>query len=330
MSTAAYVLERFEPGPLPRAVDEAGGRINGVRLVGTRSRNGRVYPEAVLRQAVPLFEGVPVYIGHHFDPTTMVPREPPPEAKFGRIVNARFDNAGIAGDLKYNPKLQFAPAFAWACQNDPSMYGFSQLARVTWRLAPDRDGNRVAESIRQVASVDIVAEPGATSTIFESADPGQRGTRPMTPTEVAAGITDRPALDRFLTDLFAALTVSPGDKRAAVEALLANLPAGGNPALQDAMATATGDPAAESARRWASARIAASGLPASLVSSTFVDTVAERYGRPHEAGELIAERRRLMSPGGQGTVQQIVAARPGPGRSTDVGGFVAMMPSFRR
>ena len=343
MATPAYTAERFALDSAPR-VDRDKGVVYGVRVVGPKSRNGRVYPAAVLKTAAPMFEGVPVYVGHHFDPATMTPREPPPEAKFGRIVNARFDRDGITADLRYNPKLAFAEGFLWACENDPAFYQFSQLARVAYQPANDADGNRVAAEYRQVASVDIVSEGGATHTIFDS-DQSKGGRTVADDTETqstdpkaVAGEMDSPGkVVAFLTDFFGALK---GMDQAAKEQILAAV----TPFLTAAQAEPTapddaaiGDPAAAAAmeslrrygpfgrwaarkldayftaeslnrrRQWADSLMTAESLPAHLRTAVFTEMVAESFGNEARAKALIADRRQLGGPGG--------GAGPAPGGS---------------
>jgi hypothetical protein len=162
-----FVAERLQLSVPTGAVDRRNNTVRGIRVVGPRSRNGRKYPPHVTAKHIALFSA-PCNIGHHYDPRTMVPIEVPPDKKFGRVVNPRVQGDGINGDLKYNPEHAFAKPFLWACENDPSEYSFSVLQRVKWKQGRDADGDLVAESILEVASIDIVTDGGTNTTVFES------------------------------------------------------------------------------------------------------------------------------------------------------------------
>jgi hypothetical protein len=159
-----------------RRIDRLAGLVRGVKLVGTRSGNGRKYPPRVLAAAARLYAGVGVNLGHHLDPLGR-PLPVPPEDRFGRILDPRpAADGGLVGDLRLNPRHPFADRFLWACEFDPGQYGFSPIHHVRWADGgkPDADGDLVAEAILQVLSVDLVSDGGTTSTVFESAGPPPR------------------------------------------------------------------------------------------------------------------------------------------------------------
>lgn len=197
-SHATFVMEFAHGG----GVDRVACVVRGVKLCGGRSRNGRKYPAHVLERAAALFEGKPVHIGHHFNEQTGAPLEVPPDRKFGKVKNVRAAAGGLVGDLHYNPEHSFAAPFLWACEHDPSQYCFSILARVQWRKGRDADGDTVAESILEVASVDVVTEGGTTFGVFESFNPNGSGATNMTDAKSFVAQFDGPGpLVGFLVDV---------------------------------------------------------------------------------------------------------------------------------
>ena len=161
MGTTTYSTESIRQAQTtPLRVDRENSVVHGVRVCGPESKNRRRYPAAVFESAHGKYAGVPVNVDHH-KPGTDVPAH----SRFGRLINPRVVNGGITCDLQYNPKHPFAEPFVWACENNPHLYGLSHVARVGWRH--DSNGS-TAESIDEVASVDIVADPATTKTVFES------------------------------------------------------------------------------------------------------------------------------------------------------------------
>ncbi len=254
MSTT-YTAERFDPSATRLTVDRSRNIVPRVRVAGLRSRNGRKYPERVLRAALALYDNVRVNVGHHRNDVTGLPAEVPPTARFGRLTSPAFETSGIVADLHYNPEHPFAKPFLWAAENDPRAFAFSHLAAVRWLPQPDGDGDQVAESINHVASVDIVTEGGATSGVFESAvwesarwvDPGREKIRR---TIEAAGA--------YPTDDLVTLVAESHDKAAAWDRVLSRAKA-------------------ESEARAASRASARYSPPA---PKTIADIIAERFDPP--------------------------------------------------
>lgn len=145
-------------------VDRAGSLLQGVKLLGLASRNGRRYREAALRAAAPLYEGAKVNVNHpQGDPAS--PRDY--RDRLGVIRAVRLvPGEGLFGSLQYNPKHPLAEQLMWDAEHAPENVGLSHnvLARTT------RDGGDVVvESIDQVRSVDLVADPATTHGLFEQA-----------------------------------------------------------------------------------------------------------------------------------------------------------------
>jgi hypothetical protein len=147
-------------------VDTEANVIRGVKVIGTRSKNGRDYPPAVLQSAVAHYEGVAVNIDHPAKPgDSRSIRD-----RFGVIRNASFKADGVYGDLHFNPKHSVAEQVTWAAKNDPSTLGLSHNAGLKLGKTA-ANGRQQVESIQSVRSVDLVANPATTNGFFEQEDP---------------------------------------------------------------------------------------------------------------------------------------------------------------
>jgi hypothetical protein len=323
----SYTAERLALALAPgTTVDREKGVISGVRVVGPSSRNGRKYPPAVLAQSAALF-AAPVNVGHHFHPETFLPLPVPPEQRFGRIEAPRPAADGVSADLRFNPRHPFADPFCWAAEHDPKQFSFSPLMKVRWAKDADADGDRVAESILEVASVDIVSDGGTTSTIFESAYVTEAKAMAADAASIAGELETPGAILDFVTTLFAELKSKdiPQPMRDAILTAVTSALAGGpDEAPADATDPAAVAPALEFLRRlgkrgrwaaetvdrhltekavaarreWADALIKAEKVPAELVTPVFVTTVVESYGNEARAKELIADRKALAPAAG--------------------------------
>ena len=150
------------------SVDAEAAVIRGVKLIGSRSKNGRDYPAQVLRDAVPLYEGVRVNVDHPDKPNT--PRRV--SDRIGLIKSARYvegNSPGVYGDLHYNPKHSLAGQIGWEAEHNPGALGLSHNASL--RMGLKRDGRDQVEAIGAVRSVDLVADPATTQGFFEHEDP---------------------------------------------------------------------------------------------------------------------------------------------------------------
>lgn len=144
-------------------VDREAGILRGVKLIGHDSKNGRSYPPATLRAAVSHYEGVRVNVDH----PDGAPGKPRKVAdRMGVVANARYvEGHGIFGDFKFNPKHSLTEQVLWDAENNPSAVGFSHNA--TLRLGPKRNNRSVVEEVVGVRSVDLVADPATTASLFE-------------------------------------------------------------------------------------------------------------------------------------------------------------------
>ncbi len=143
-------------------VDRAEGVIHGVKILGLRSRNGRVYLPEALSQAAPLYEGAKVNLNHSKGHARQ-PRDY--QDRIGSIHNVQLrEGEGLFANFHFNPKHALAEQLAWDAEHAPGNVGFSHhvQARTT-----RRGEELVVEAITQVESVDLVADPATTRGLFE-------------------------------------------------------------------------------------------------------------------------------------------------------------------
>ena len=119
------------------------------------------YLPSALKDAVSMYEGVPVYIDH----VDGGEKHRKVAAKFGKTANARFvEGKGIYGDIVFNPKHTLTEQVLWLAENMPEELGCSHIADGVLR----KRGNMLQVSkINTVKSVDLVAESATTTTLFE-------------------------------------------------------------------------------------------------------------------------------------------------------------------
>lgn len=149
----------------PSRVDRERGVIEGVKIVGHTSKNGRKYTPEALRNAIGLYEGCRVNINHPED-SPLSPRGY--EDRFGAIKDVHEREDGLYGNLHFNPKHSLAEQVAWDAENAPNNLGLSH--NVTAKTS--RVGNSLTvEAIETVRSVDLVADPATTEGLFEQETP---------------------------------------------------------------------------------------------------------------------------------------------------------------
>ena len=147
----------------PAKIDQS-AVIRNVKLIGFESQNGRVYPPEVLRRSIHLYEGAKVNVDH---PERGPMAERKISDRIGKIRNVRFvEGRGLFGDFHYNPHHPMANQLAWDAEHSPESLGFSHNA--TLRLGKPKDGKEVIEEILNIRSMDLVADPATTSSLFES------------------------------------------------------------------------------------------------------------------------------------------------------------------
>ena len=137
--------------------------LQGVKILGLRSRNGRTYTPEALAKAVGLYEGAKVNVNHpKGDPAG--PRDYQDRIGVIRDVVVRPED-GLFADFHFNPRHALAEQLLWDAEHAPENVGFSHSVQAP--LAR-RGEETVVEEILHVQSVDLVADPATTCGLFEA------------------------------------------------------------------------------------------------------------------------------------------------------------------
>lgn len=162
-----------------KGTDAAGGRVFRVNVIQYGdSRNGRRYPEAVMRKGARVYEGAKVYDHHRTDEEL---RSSTVSGLVGAIRSVEASGGAIEGDLHLLPSAghigeMFDVSLEQEAAGGPPLIGLSHDIQARWRPV-EVAGRRLMEAteILSANSVDVVADPAA----------GGRATR-----MVAGGTTD--------------------------------------------------------------------------------------------------------------------------------------------
>lgn len=134
------------------------GYIDNVLICGTTSRNGRDYPAEVLRRDHAKYEGVPVNADHKDAPGVA--------DRVGWFSNVRPGSDGRPrGRLNVLKSHPMADRVFEAAERRPQLFGMSHVATCS---TARRNGRETVESINKVISIDLVADPATTTSLYES------------------------------------------------------------------------------------------------------------------------------------------------------------------
>lgn len=146
-------------------VDAATGRVNGVKLLGPKSKNGREYTDQAMREATPLYKGRKVYLNH--PRRKDVGEDRLFQDWVGEIVNPRYvPGEGIYGDIVLRKESPHYAAIIEAASKFANNFGCSHVANGDSSF---RNGVEVVSRITEVQSVDLVTEPATCDGLYESA-----------------------------------------------------------------------------------------------------------------------------------------------------------------
>jgi hypothetical protein len=170
------------------SIDSQARLVLNVALTGADSKNGYRYSETALREAVALYDQKPVFLDHA--PDRLKPRDRSTRDLVGNIINPRYENGRIRGDIRVLDTESGRTFLALANTNLPGV-GMSHVV-----LAQRSTDGSTVESIRDVVCVDAVMNPATTLTFREStssplsssplsSEEGERADRP----DIAAEIT---------------------------------------------------------------------------------------------------------------------------------------------
>lgn len=143
-------------------VDRENHIVHGVKVLGFTSANGRIYDFAAVKEAIAKYEKAPVNKDHNME-------EPSFSDRLGWLENVTLEKDGLYADFHYNPHAEGIESFLWFAEhNGLGDVGFSHL--VSGKYSVDPDGTERITRIDKVRSVDLVANPATTKTIFEQED----------------------------------------------------------------------------------------------------------------------------------------------------------------
>ncbi len=154
------VTENTVAQKAPDKIDREAGIIYGVKVCGNRSKNGREYPAKVLEAAIPVYEGVAVYVDHGLMPGD----ERPLDAHFGSLRNVRVQEGELFADLHYVKNHTAAEAVLERAERFANNFGLSHDAEIESVM---ESGVQKVTKIVEVASVDLVTRPATNKGIFE-------------------------------------------------------------------------------------------------------------------------------------------------------------------
>jgi len=180
----------------PYEVDETGGIIKNVLVLGMQSRGTGVYTHRVMEEALPQYADKPTFINHTRDGS-----HPRYESKLGVHRNPRMSPEGIRTDFHFNPAHACASQLIWDAKNDPKNVGFSHDADCSYRI---ENGKRIVHAIEKVYSIDLVTKPGTTGGMWEEEE--------IAPENKALAVSTLAGLDHIRTVLYSE-DVAPADRR---------------------------------------------------------------------------------------------------------------------
>ena len=152
-------------------LDKEKGILYGCKVLGWESVHNRKYVRRGVESAVKagLYNAKSNLNHAKADSSLMSQPDVPIQARFGKHFNARVEDDGVYTDYKYLKKHPFAPVFEEMAEEAPDLIGFSpdHIYRATKTEAGT--GKKLVDSIVRVFSIDLVADPGTTRGLHESA-----------------------------------------------------------------------------------------------------------------------------------------------------------------
>ncbi len=184
------------------------GVIEGVKVLGTVSKNKRRYPDETILKGAPLYESAKVNVDH---PIGSPLKSRSYTERLGELKNIQIRHDGLYADLHYNPKHAVAEQLVWDAKNAPGNLGLSHNVLANTRFT---NGETIVEEITRVVSVDLVADPATTRGLFEH---NQEGGRKMAEDKITED-TETPAVTKEIVEKF--LTENPEYKSTLQERLV--------------------------------------------------------------------------------------------------------------
>jgi len=280
-----------------KGTDEAGNRIFRVRVIRYGdSKNGRRYPESVLRKAAPLYENAKAF-DHHRTVEEMTSGTI--QGLVGYYQNATAEALGIEADLVLLPSAKHAAEAldaALALEGVDPLVGISHDAYAHFRSVQE-NGRQIQEAtaITSVNSADIVAHPAAggqaTRVVAGGDDPNDpTGTTP------AGSTKENEVVDT--ADVLAALKEATDEQLAGVGLARASETTAG-PVTETAPApvTETDDLQPKGSflgKMLIRSKVEEAGLPAAMVEAVAA-ALPDRIGESHVDTQIAAQKSALAA-----------------------------------
>ena len=202
------LVEQASLAERPARIDREGGVLRGIRLLNPRSRNGRRYLPEAIAAARGKYEGIKVYYDHAAAPGQS--RGIRDQAGWVRHVT-RAANGGLEGDLHFFKSDPLSAKVLEAAERRPEQLGFSHEVEAT---TEQRGGETVVTAILEVFSVNLVAEPASTRSLFEGRLKEQNAMDDSAQARIKAAFLD--AVQKVVEDY----TLEPAEAAGRVKALL--------------------------------------------------------------------------------------------------------------
>jgi len=155
MQSKSIIWESFQEKPLK--VDRERGIVHDVLICGRTSKNNRVYLETAFSPEV--YEGKTVFENHATERKV--------GDGIGTIKNVRIIKGLPYGDFHLMKSHRLYEYIMECSENNVPMFGLSHHANC--QLRSDRkSGQTIVEKVVECQSVDLVANPGTTRTVYES------------------------------------------------------------------------------------------------------------------------------------------------------------------
>ena len=151
-------------------VDRESGVIHGVKVLGPKSRNGRIYDDEAIRRAMPMYENAVVNLNHQRFKPGEAPADRPIQDRWGVLKNVRYFEGSLFADLHYIKSHPMTEQLIEAAERFPDTFGLSHDAAGDERVV---DGERRVVEVYDVRSVDVVADPATNDGLFESHQRGK-------------------------------------------------------------------------------------------------------------------------------------------------------------
>jgi hypothetical protein len=200
-------------------------------------------------------------------------------SRFGKYENVRYvEGEGLRGDLRFNPHHPMAGQVAWFAENMPDALGNSHHANGKGVM---KNGRMLVEEIEDVKSVDLVADPATTKSLFESTGDGPIKEKAMDLKEVTLE-----QLQAQRPDLLEQIKSAAGDPGAGKNARLLEQRVR---KLERRNQLLEAERVVSAHRDAVKARLAKSGLPRHAITEPFVEQLLEADDL-RRVDQLIADR----------------------------------------